>query len=164
LHRHGATRGEEFYLSALTYGQYLWQRGLAARALLAVDRALLSDVPPGAPVLASWPLPYRALRWFMTCAEPAALVGNPRVHYQHLAGRLQGSRAARQRACAWAAWHLARLAQPAWPGDPRHAVDEPTLGDTASALSIHGLPGELAAWQSALSTPETETRMRPVWD
>src|ERR1700693_2429834 len=65
LRRHGDGRGADFYLSALTYGQHLWQRGLAARALLAVDRALLADVPADAAILAQWPLPYRALCWIM---------------------------------------------------------------------------------------------------
>jgi hypothetical protein len=149
LHRHGANRGAEFYWSALTFGQHLWQRGLAARALLAVDRALLADLRPGEKVLIEWPLPYRALRWIMTHADPAALVGNPRVHYQHLAGRVQGERVEQRRARAWAAWHLARLANPAWPGDPRHAVNEPVVEEILIQLREHGLPGEIAAWQSA---------------
>lgn len=147
LHRHGADRGPDFFLSALTYGQHLWQRGLAARALLAVDRALFADVPTPTP----WPLPYRALRWLMTHADPVALVGNPRVHYQHLAGRLRGPRANQQRARAWAVWQLARLAHPEWPGDSRHPVAEPTPAEIATALDQHGLPGETALWQAAAS-------------
>jgi hypothetical protein len=153
LHRHGADRGAEFYVSALTYGQHLWQRGLAARALLAVDRALLADVPASA--TAAWPLPYRALRWLMTHASPAALVGNPRVHFQHLAGRVSGPRASQQRARAWAAWHLACLARPDWPGDALHMVEDPTVGDIAAGLREHGLPGELATWLAA----ETENSL-----
>ncbi|MGA2053309.1 MAG: hypothetical protein ABSH19_08360 [Opitutales bacterium] len=145
LHRHGADRGPDFYLSALTYGQHLWQRGLAARALLAVDRALLADVPAPTP----WPLPYRALRWLMTHADPVALVGNPRVHYQHLAGRLRGPRAHQQRVRAWAAWHLARLAHPTWPGDLLHPVAEPTPNEIATGLDLYGLPGETVVWRNA---------------
>jgi hypothetical protein len=151
LHRHGDDRGAEFYLSALTYGQHLWQRGLAARALLAVDRALLADVAASEAVLASWPLPYRALHWIMTQAEAKALVGNPRVHYQHLADRIQGHRSAQQRARCWAVWQLARLANPDWPGDPRHQVLEPNPKEIARQLREHGLPGEIEVWQSALS-------------
>jgi hypothetical protein len=149
LRRHGDERGAEFYLSALTYGQHLWQRGLAARALLATDRALLADLAPDEPVLSTWPLPYLALRWIMVNATAEALVGNPRVHYQHLAGRLRGPRAAQQCARAWAAWHLARLANPAWPGDPTHAVNEPSLPEIRQALATHGLPGEVEVWQNA---------------
>ncbi len=150
LHRHGGDRGADFYLSALTYAQHLWQRGLAARALLSVDRALLAEVSAGDPVLLAWPPPYHALRWIMTHASPEALVGNPRVHYQHLAGRLRGPRANQQRARCWAAWHLARLANPAWPGDPKHPVDEPSTAQIADVLNKHGLPDEAAIWQSAL--------------
>ncbi len=149
LRQHGDERGGEFYRSALTYGQFLWHRGLAARALLAVDRALLADVPPGDPVLAHWPLPYSALRWIMTHASPAALVGNPRVHYQHLAGRMKGPRAAQRQARAWAAWYLARSVNPAWPGDPKHLVPEPSLEEITLNLDRHGLPHEAAIWHIA---------------
>ena len=149
LRRHGAGRGAEFYLSALTYGQFLWRRGLAARALLAVDRALLADVPADDPVLAQWPLPYCALRWIMTQASATALVGNPRVHYQHLAGRMKGARAPQRRARAWAAWHLARLANAEWPADPKHRVPEPTVEEIARGLERHGLPQEVKIWQDA---------------
>jgi len=151
LHRHGEDRGAEFYLSALTYGQHLWERGLAARALLSVDRALLAEVAAGDPVLLSWPPPYCALRWIMTHASPESLVGNPRVHYQHLAGRIRGPRADQQRARCWAAWHLARVVNPACPGDMKHAVEEPSAEKIAADLDFHGLPGETAIWQSVLS-------------
>lgn len=149
LRRHGGDRGAEFYLSALTYAQHLWRRGLAARALLATDRALLAHLSPGDPILADWPLPYRALRWIMINATAEALVGNPRVHYQHLAGRLRGPRDAQCRARAWAAWHLARVANSEWPGDPKHPVREPTIAEISEALAQHGLPDELETWQRA---------------
>jgi len=149
LRRHGEGRGAEFYLSALTYGQHLWRRGLAARALLAVDRALLADVRAGDAVLAQWPLPYFALRWIMTQASASALVGNPRVHYQHLAGRMKGPRVAQRQTRAWAAWWLARLAQPEWPGDAKHPVSEPSAMKITLELKRHGLPGEVGVWLGA---------------
>jgi len=155
LHRHGADRGAEFYVAALTYAQHLWQRNLAARALLAADRALLSELHGDESILAEWPLPYRALRWFMTHASADALVGNPRVHYQHLAGRLGEPRAPQRRARAWAAWHLARLAHPEWLGDAKHAVCEPDLHEIAANLLQHGLPGEVAMWQAACRQTQT---------
>lgn len=150
LHRHGDGRGADFYLSALTYGQYLWQRGLAARALLAVDRALLADVAADDTVHTTWPLPYTALRWIMQKASAEAMVGNPRVHYQHLAGRIQGQRVEQRQARAWAAWHLARQVNPEWPGDAKHLIREPSRQDTANALHLHGVPGEVEIWLSAL--------------
>jgi hypothetical protein len=152
LHRHGEDRGAKFYLSALTYGQHLWQRGLAARALLSVDRALLAEVSAGDPILLAWPPPYHALRWIMTHASPESLVGNPRVHYQHLADRLLGPRADQQRARCWAAWYLSRLVNPAWPADAKHLVDEPALETITAALNEHGLPDEATIWQSAMLT------------
>jgi hypothetical protein len=150
LHRHGGDRGAEFYLSALTYAQHLWQRGLAARALLAVDRALLAEVPAGDPVFLPWPPPYHALRWIMIQASPESLVGNPRVHYQHLAGRLRSPRAGQQRARCWAAWHVARLVNPLWSSDPKHEVHEPTVEEISAALHQYGLPDEAAIWHAAM--------------
>lgn len=150
LRRHGGDRGADFYLSALTYGQHLWQRGLAARALLAVDRALFAEVTPDEPLLSQWPLPYRSLRWIMENATAEAIVGNPRVHYQHLAGRIQGPRAVQLRTRAWAAWHLARLVNPQWPGDSKHPIREMTADEITVELTRHGLPGEVAVWRAAV--------------
>jgi len=149
LHKHQAARGAGFYFTALTYSQHLWQRDLTARALLAADRALLVELQSDEPVLTSWPLPYRALRWIMTHGSAESLVGNPRVHYQHLAGRIGEPRAAQRRARAWAAWHLARLAHPEWPGDPRHDVHEPDAAEIEDGLAQHGLTGEPALWRAA---------------
>ncbi len=147
LGRHGHERGAEFYLSALTYAQYLWQRGYAGRALLALDRALLASLRGDEPILRKWPLPYRALHWVMTQAPAEALVGNPRVHYQHLAGRLRGPDSRQKKARAWACWHLACLANPAWPGDARHKIREPRVTDIKARLGKWGVKGEERIWQ-----------------
>ena len=40
LSAHGPARDGAFYLTALTYGHYLWQQGQVARAILKLDRAL----------------------------------------------------------------------------------------------------------------------------
>ena len=65
LSAHGPDRGAGFYLTALTYAHYLWQHGLAARAMLKLDRALLSDLRGDEPALRDWPLPYPAMAWFL---------------------------------------------------------------------------------------------------
>ena len=85
----------------------------------------------------------------LSLADAKALVGNPRVHFQHLAGRIEGARAEQRRSRAWAAWHLACLAHPEWPGDPNHRIREPSREETASALTQHGLPGEAEVWIAA---------------
>ena len=138
------------YLACLRYGQWLWTRGLPARALLAVDRGLFCDVPSGDPALAAHPLPYRVIRWMVAQDIGADFIGNPRVHYQHLADRVRGGREHRVRWRAWAAWAVVRAARPDWPGDPRHEVREPDLGEIRAGLGRHGVDGEIDAWAAAL--------------
>lgn len=140
----------EHYLACLAYGQRLWTEGLPARALLAVDRGLFCAVPTGHPALAAHPPPYAAIRWMVTQDIGADFIGNPRVHYQHLADRVRGAREHRVRWRAWAAWAVVRAARPEWPGDPRHEVREPDGDRIAAGLREHGVEGEAAAWRAAL--------------
>lgn len=144
----GADRGPGFYLTALTYGHYLWQRDLAARATLCLDRALGADLRGDEAVLRDWPLPYAAMAWFLGHTPPDVFIGNPRVHFQHLADRMNEPRRDQRRWRAWACWALARAIRPEWPGDPRHRVVEPSLAEIAARLATHGLPGEATLWQS----------------
>lgn len=150
LTAHGAERGPEFYLTALTYGHHLWQRGLAARATLCLDRALGADLRGGETVLRDWPLPYAAMGWFLRHTPPDVFIGNPRVHFQHLADRMNEPRRDQRRWRAWACWALARRLRPEWPGDARHAVVEPAIGEIAVRLTAHGLPGETTLWRGVL--------------
>lgn len=149
----GARDEAELYLNCLRYAQQLWRENLPARALLAVDRALYCDVPAGHPVLAGHPLPYAAVRWMVATDCGETFTGNARVHYQHLADRVRGPRQAIKRWRAWAGWALARAARPELPGDPRHAVREPTTGEIRAGLEAEGLPGEAALWESVLEGP-----------
>ncbi|MFI5335747.1 MAG: hypothetical protein ACHQ5A_03130 [Opitutales bacterium] len=146
----GSDRGAVFYLTALTYGQYLWQRGLAARAILCVDRALGADLRGDEPVLRDWPLPYAALGWMLAAVPADIFVGNPRVHYQHLADRMNEPRREQRRWRAWACWAISRKVRPADPADPRHAVAEPTHELITEKLLAHGLPGETGWWHGVL--------------
>ncbi len=147
LTAHGGDRGGAFYLSALTYGQHLWQRGLAARALLSVDRAWGADLRGDEPALRAWPMPYAAIVWFVRHTPAEVFIGNPRVHYQHLADRMNEPRRDQRRWRAWAAWSLTRRARPDWPPDPKHKVSEPSFSEIAGKLAEHGLPGERALWE-----------------
>lgn len=140
-------QGADFYLEALTYGQTLWQRQLPARSLLALDRALFADVPAEATVLARWPLPYRAVLWIILHNPPGSFIGNPRVHFQHLADRLRGKREAQRRWRTWACWGLVHAACPELPGDTKHAVDEPTPACIENQLQTHGIAGEATLWR-----------------
>lgn len=150
LSAHGTLRGAGFYLTALTYGHYLWQNGLAARAILKLDRALLADLRGDEPELQRWPLPYAAMAWLLRHAPADVFIGNPRVHFQHLADRMNEPRREQRRWRTWACWGLARVVRPEFPADPKHAVVEPTVELIAQKLHQHGISGETALWQSAL--------------
>lgn len=143
-------RGPEFYLRALIYAQHLWTTGCAARAILAIDRALGADLAPESDVLRLHPLPYAAQAWVLGNTPADVFLGNPRVHFQHLADRVPEPRRALRSARYWACWHLARVVLPHLPGDPRHQVVEPTREDVTRLLDRHGHPGESSLWQTVL--------------
>ena len=149
---HGADRGADFYFTALNYGHYLWHRGLAARAILCLDRALLADLRGDEAVLAAWPLPYAAIVWLLQKTPPDVFIGNPRVHFQHLADRMNEPRREQRRWRTWACWALACAALPHLPGDPAHIVAEPSIEMIAEKLRAHGLPGEVGQWQKILES------------
>jgi len=146
LTAHGDDRDAGFYLTALTYAQYLWQRGLAARAILKLDRALLSDLRGHEDELRQWPLPYEAMAWFLRHTPPDVFIGNPRVHFQHLADRMNEPRREQRRWRTWACWAITRVVRPEFPADPKHEVTEPTPEIIAQKLKEHGMPGEADYW------------------
>lgn len=144
-------RGAEFYRSCLAYGQVLWERGLAARALLCLDRALGAELAGDEPVLREWPLPYAAVAWIIARTPDGVFLGNPRVHFQHYAGRMNEPRRDQRRARAWACWALTRAVRPDLPGDPRHRIDEPSHAEIRAALERCGHAGEADLWQAVLA-------------
>lgn len=151
LHRFRETdRGAEFYHACLEYGQSLWQRRFAARALLCLDRAMGADLRGDEPVLHEWPMPYAGMAWLIAHTPPDLFLGNPRVHFQHYADRMNEPRRDQRRWRAWACWALARAVRPELPGDPKHRVTEPTLEEIEAALRAHGHPGEAELWRTIL--------------
>lgn len=152
LTAHGDERDADFYVTALTYGQYLWQRGLAARAILKVDRALLADLRGDEPVLLQLPLPYAAMAWMLKHTPPDIFIGNPRVHFQHLADRMNEPRREQRRWRIWACWAIACAVRPEFPADPKHLVTEPTPGEIHARLLLHGISGEGDLWRGVHAT------------
>jgi len=146
LHAHRASRGGEFYRDCLEYAHALWSQGRAARAVLCLDRAFGADLRGGEAVLAEWPLPYAAMAWFLRHTPADTFIGNPRVHFQHYAGRMNAPRREQRRWRAWACWALARAILPDLPGDPRHVIAEPGEEEIAGNLRLYGLPGEAELW------------------
>lgn len=140
------------YLTCLRYARQLWETdGLPARALLAVDRGLFCDVPAGDAALAQHPLPYAVVGWMVRQDVGSAFLGNPRVHYQHLADRVRGPREQRVRWRSWAAWAVVRRVRPDFPADTRHEVREPDGTEIEAGLREHGVEGEVGTWRAALS-------------
>jgi hypothetical protein len=148
---HGEARDADFYLTALTYGHYLWQRGFAARAILCLDRAMGADIGVNDAVVKAWPMPYAGMAWFLSHTPDEVFIGNPRVHFQHYADRLKAPRRDQRRWRAWACWALTRRLRPWLPADPKHRVTEPSENEIADALNTHGLPGESTLWHHILS-------------
>lgn len=155
LSAHGTARDASFYLTTLTYAQYLWQRGLAARAILKLDRALGADLCGDEAVLREWPLPYAAMAWFLRHTPPEVFIGNPRVHFQHLADRMNEPRREQRRWRTWACWALCRTVRPEFAADLKHRVVEPALELIAEKLTAHGLPGEISVWNDVIKKAET---------
>lgn len=143
-------RDGEFYLACLEYGHALWHRGFAARALLCLDRALGAELAGDEVVLRQHPLPYAAMAWLIAQTPPGVFLGNPRVHFQHYADRMNEPRREQRRWRAWACWALARAVRPALPNDPKHRVVEPSLDEIDVALRRHGHPGEAELWRTEL--------------
>ncbi len=155
LHRfREGERGGAFYGACLEYGQTLWVNGQAARALLCLDRAMGADLRGDEAELRDFPLSYDAMAWMMARVPEGIFVGNPRVHFQHYADRMNEPRREQRRWRAWACWWLARLVRPEWPADPRHRVVEPTGEEIRAALERHGLPGEAASWGESCARAE----------
>lgn len=150
LNKFGLERGIGFYHTALAYAQYLWLGGYSARAILLLNRALYADLSGSEAVLQNWPLPYRALHWILANHPGDSFLGNPRVSYQHLAGRIRGRNRQRRQWRAWGCWYIVRETLPEMPPDPHDTVEEPLYAAIATGLECHGLPGESELWQKAI--------------
>ncbi len=144
-------RGGGFYLACLEYAQFQWQSGLASRAILCLDRAFGADLDGEEAELRRHPLPYAAMGWILAQTPPDGFVGNPRVHFQHYADRMNEPRREQRRWRAWACWALTRAARPELPGDPRHRVEEPTVAKIDAALRRHGHRAEAELWAEVLT-------------
>ena len=94
------------------------------------------------------------MSWMVANYDEAAFVGNPRVHFQHLATRVKGEREDQRRWRAWASWYLARQARPDLPGDSKQGIIEPSLENIEAGLENFGISGELETWQSVVQARE----------
>ena len=151
LRQPDGNRGPAFYLCCLEYAQYLWLNHTPARSLLAIDRALFADVKGDEEQLKRWPLPYAGVVWIIRHATDRDFLGNPRIHFQHLADRINDPNRQIKKWRAWACWYLVRRNRPDLEGDPQHAVEPPPERLVADALQRHGIPNESDLWKSVLT-------------
>lgn len=143
-------RGAGFYVACLRYAQFQWCRKLPARAILCLDRAFGAALAGDEAALVEWPLPYDAMAWLIHSTPEGVFIGNPRVHFQHYADRMNPPRRTQRQARAWACWAITRSVRPNLPADPRHLVREPAHEEIAAMLEQHGLPGEARLWSDVL--------------
>lgn len=146
---------EAFYFKALQYGHYLWLNGHAGRALLAITRALYSNVDERKPILKEWALPYAALAWIIQHHSSDDFPGNPRISFQHQATRLKGERQALRRARAWGVWAIICKVRPSLPADIDQVFKEPSIEDIYQLLLKYGHPTEADNWRALLQTDIT---------
>ncbi|MEP2777590.1 MAG: hypothetical protein ABJM75_16150 [Luteolibacter sp.] len=108
--RHGAARGEAFYLDALRYAQSQWLTAKPAQAILQLNKAFSADLREDDLILRTWPWPYAALEWILENAADGSngFLGNPVRHFQHLATRMSGPRKEVRIARAWRCFHIAK--------------------------------------------------------
>lgn len=112
---------------------------------------MAADLRGDEAALRQWPMPYAAMAWLIAHTPADVFLGNPRVHFQHYAGRMNEPRREQRRWRAWACWAIARAIRPELSGDPRHQIVEPTLEEIRAALKIHGHENEAELWRSVLA-------------
>jgi len=144
-------QGQDFYAACLEYGSALWLRKLPARAMLCLDRAMGADLKGNEEDTRTLANAVRGDVLVHAHTPEGLFIGNPRVHFQHYADRMNEPRREQRRWRAWACWALSRRVLPSLPGDVRHRVREPAVAEIEERLRHHGLPGEDLLWLGELS-------------
>ena len=114
-----------------------------------------ADLCGDEPELIAHPMPYAAVAWIIGHTPDGVFLGNPRVHFQHYAGRMNDPRREQRTWRAWACWALTRAVRPELPGDPRHRIAEPSVDDITVALRRVGLRGEAALFSAVMHDART---------
>ena len=152
----GGDRGVVFYETALKYAQSLWRRGFPAKSLLMCSRAMSADLHPGDEVLRRSPLPYQAVAWMLVHRQEGQFIGNPRLHFQHLATRMVEPKKDLRTWRAWACWYLAKelLSSHEFPGDTmqirKDGIIEPTHDEISRQLHRLSTLDDDRVWNEAL--------------
>ena len=149
-------RGPLFYETAQRYAQSLWRSGFPAKALLLCSRAMAADLHAEDEILRRWPMPYQAVAWILVNRPAGQFLGNPRLHYQHLASRMVSPKKELRTWRAWACWYLAKelLDAAQFPGDltqvHREGIVEPTHDEIGRQLRLLAPHNDDRVWNEAL--------------
>jgi GNAT superfamily N-acetyltransferase len=102
-------------------------------------------------------MPYHAVAWIVHHRPAGRFIGNPRLHYQHLASRMVEPYRELRRWRAWACWYLTRelLPEKEFPSDTRQirveSTVEPRRAEIAQRLDELSPSDDRDAWESALA-------------
>jgi hypothetical protein len=146
----------QLFGTACRYAQFLWLRGLPARSILALCRALYlppEDLPAGVRQ------PYGAFAWILRNAHHGGFLGNPRVSFFHQAVRTNPERYL-QRERATALWHLTVKIRPDLSPDPEEWSSPPRPAELSGLLDDQGLPNEGRIFLKFLQEPVSESPLR----
>lgn len=152
LNQFGKIRDGKFYITALKYSQYLWLQNLPARSILALNRALFTNLQGNEPELELWPIPYQPLKWILQNYSGNVFWGNPRISYQHIASRVRGHKKDQRRWRAWACWLLVRQVLPQLRPDDKDIINEPDNEQIIDGLIKYGISDEDKIFKTVLST------------
>ncbi len=149
--RYGGEKCTAFYQDALRYAQSQWISGKPAQAILQINKAWMAELAADDAVFVDFPPPYRALVWVLQQAADGkcGFLGNPVRHFQHLATRMSGPRAAVRAWRAWVCFHLAEhvLASAEFPRDGAQLTREglwiPGFPQSCREVARLGWDGEI---------------------
>jgi len=137
---------DELFDRARAYANDLWMRGLPARALLALCRALY--LAPGE-LSEHRRQPWDVFVWMLRNHQGLDFLGNPRISFVHQATRIRAEHVLKRQR-AWALWYLSRANLPHLPPDPKVSEDPPALEELVVYLNEAGLPGEGTSFHDCL--------------
>lgn len=139
---------DELFDRARAYANDLWMRGLPARALLALCRAIYLDPRK---LNDHRRQPWDAFVWMLSEHDGTGFLGNPRISFVHQATRMRPDFTLKRHR-AWALWYLTRATLPDLPPDPGSDETPPTVKALIAMLEEKGLPDEGASFAACLAT------------
>ena len=145
---------QSLFPRACAYANFLWMKGMPARAILALCRGIY--LPPGDNP-AGRIQPYRAYVWLLQHHRGQGFLGNPRISFARQATRIPSAQSLKIHR-AWAMWYLSTTTLPDLPPDGRVLECPPSADKLARYLNASGVPGE----GETFLTARNEARRTPI--